>query len=77
MKLIDAVIARLQVLMKQKGATIYSLNREGGIAKSTLSQLFNRKQEKVSLNLLYDILSTMDVTLKDFFDDPIFDEVNE
>lgn len=77
MKLIDAVIARLRVLMQQKGATLYSLNREGGIAKSTLSQLFNRKQEKVSLNLLYDILDTMGVTMKEFFDDPIFDEVNE
>ncbi len=77
MKLVDAVIARLRVLMQQKGATLYSLNREGGIAKSTLSQLFNHKQEKVSLNLLYDILSTMGVTMKEFFDDPIFDDVNE
>ncbi len=77
MELIDAVIRRLRELMKQKGATLYSLNREGGIAKSTLSQLFNRKQEKVSLNLLYDILSTMGVTMKEFFDDPMFDDISD
>ena len=77
MKLIDAVIIRLRTLMTQKGATLYSLNREGGIAKSTLSQLFNRKQEKISLNLLYDILSTMDVSMKDFFDDPLFDDISD
>lgn len=77
MELIDAVISRLRELMKRKGATLYSLNREGGIAKSTLSQLLNRKQEKVSLNLLYDILSTMGVTMKEFFDDPIFDDISD
>lgn len=75
MKLIDAVICRLRVLMKQEGATLYRLNRDGGIAKSTLSQLFNGKQEKVSLNLLYEILSTLGVTMKEFFDDPIFDDI--
>lgn len=77
MNLIDAVIIRLRTLMKQKGTTLYSLNREGGIAKSTLSQLFNRKQDKVSLNLLYDILSIMDVMMKEFFDDPIFDDISD
>lgn len=77
MKLIDAVLIRLESIMKDKGASIYSLNKEGGIAKSTLSHLLNHKQNKIMLNLLYDILSTMGVSLKDFFDDPIFDEVTD
>lgn len=75
MKLYDAVIARLRTLMQQKGITQYNLNREGGIAKSTLSQLFNGKQENISLNLLYEILSTMGVTIKEFFDDPMFEDI--
>ena len=77
MKLIDAVLIRLETIMKEKKASLYSLNKEGGIAKSTLSHLLNHKQNKIMLNLLYDILSTMGVSLKEFFDDPIFDEVTD
>lgn len=77
MKLIDAVLIRLESIMKEKKASLYSLNRDGGIAKSTLSNLLNHKQNKIMLNLLYDILSTMGVSLKEFFDDPIFDEVTD
>lgn len=77
MKLFDTVLARLQVIMQQRGATLSSLNRNGGIAKSTLSQLFNHKQEKITLDLLYEILSTMGVSFKEFFDDPIFEDVTD
>ncbi len=66
MKLIDAVLIRLETVMKDKNASLYSLNKEGGIAKSTLSHLLNHKQNKIMLNLLYDILSTMGVVLKSF-----------
>ena len=37
MKLYDAVIDRLKRLMIEKAASIYSLNRDGGIATSTVS----------------------------------------
>ena len=77
MKLIDAVLIRLETIMKDKNASLYSFNRDGGIAKSTLSNLLNHKQNKIMLNLLYDILSTMGVSLKEFFDDPIFDDVTD
>ena len=77
MKPIDAVLIRLETITKDKNASLYSLNRDGGIAKSTLSNLLNHKQNKIMLNLLYDILSTMGVSLKEFFDDPIFDDVTD
>ncbi len=77
MKLYDAVLQRLKQIMAEKNASLYTLNKEGGIPKSTLSQVLNRKQNKISLDLLYDILSTMGITFKEFFDDPIFDEVTD
>ncbi len=77
MKLYDAVLQRLKQIMAEKNASLYSLNKEGGIPKSTLSQVLNKKQSKIKLDLLYDILSTMGVTLKEFFDDPIFEEVTD
>lgn len=77
MKLYDAVLQRLKQIMAEKNASLYTLNKEGGIPKSTLSQVLNRKQNKISLDLLYDILTTMGISFKEFFDDPIFEEVTD
>ncbi len=77
MKLYDAVIDRLKRLMHEKAATIYSLGRDGGIAYSTTSQLLNKKQNKITIDILFEITATLGVSLKEFFDDPIFDEVTD
>ena len=77
MTLYDAVLQRLKQIMAEKNASLYTLNKEGGIPKSTLSQVRNKKQKKIKLDLLYDILSTMGVTLQEFFTDPIFEEVTD
>ncbi len=77
MKLYDAVLQRLKQIMAEKNASLYTLNKEGGIPKSTLSQVLNKKQAKIGLDLLYEILSTIGVPLKEFFDDPIFEEVTD
>ena len=77
MTLYDAVLQRLKQVMAEKNASLYTLNKEGGIPKSTLSQVLNKKQSKIGLDLLYEILSTMGVTLQEFFSDPIFEEVTD
>ena len=77
MTLYDAVLQRLKQIMAEKNASLYTLNKEGGIPKSTLSQVLNKKQKKIKLDLIYDILSTMGVTLQEFFTDPIFEEVTD
>lgn len=75
MKLIDAIIYRLRTIMAERGITPYYFYKEGGIAKSTISQVFNEKQQNISMKLLYDFVSTLNMSLKDFFDDPIFDNL--
>lgn len=61
--------------MVERSITPYYFYKEGGIAKSTISQVFNEKQQNISMNLLYDFISTLNMSLKDFFDDTIFDNV--
>lgn len=75
MKLIDAIIYRLHAIMEERGITPYYFYKEGGIAKSTISQVFNGKQQNISMKLLYDFVSTLNMSLKDFFDDSIFDNL--
>jgi DNA-binding Xre family transcriptional regulator len=77
MQLIEAVRIRLDAVLEEKGVNPYKVHKEGGIAKSTLSQVMHGKQTKVVLNTLYDITSTLGISLKEFFDDPIFDEVTD
>ena len=77
MRLIDAVVVRLRKIMEERKITPYYFHKEGGIAKSTISQVFNGKQQKIMLDLLYQFMSTLGISLKDFFDDPIFNEVTD
>ena len=77
MKMIDAVVIRLKNIMSERKITPYYFSKEGGIAKSTVYQVFNGKQQKIMLDLLFQFTSTLGITLKEFFDDPIFNEVSD
>ena len=77
MRLTDAVVYRLRKIMAEKNITPYYFHVNGGIAKSSISQLFNGKQEKVTLDFLYQFTSTLGMSLCEFFNDPMFDEVTD
>ena len=77
MTLLDAVRTRLAALIEEKGIKQYTLYKEGGIPRSTISQVLSGKKKKIELHTIYKMTSTMGVTLKEFFDDPIFDEVTD
>ena len=75
MNLDEAVRIRLNQLLKEKGFHQYQLYKEGGIPRATISQTLSGKNGKIKLDTLYQIISTMGVSLKEFFDDPIFDNI--
>ena len=77
MTVIESVVTRLQVIMNEKSISQYDIHKNGGIAKSTISQILNLKHNKITLDILYQILSTIGVSLKEFFDDPIFNEITD
>lgn len=77
MELTEAVVKRLEEIMREKGFSAYKLHRKGGIAKSTLSQVINGTRKSIELPTLYQILATMEVSLGEFFTSPIFAEVTD
>ena len=77
MSLAEAVKMRMIALMKEKGFSQYDFYTKGGIAKSTASKVLNGTRERVAIKTIYEMTSTMGVSLKEFFDSPIFDEVND
>lgn len=77
MTVIEAVRERLCALMNEKSVSAYDIHKNGGVAKSTLSQILNIKQRKISVDILYQIISAMEVSLQEFFADPIFNEITD
>lgn len=76
MTLSEAIVDRLLALMKQRGFSQYDFYRKGGIAKSTVSQILNGTRKKgIAVATIYEMCQTMGVTLAEFFNDPVFDEV--
>ena len=77
MSLAEAIKIRIFALMKKKGFSQYDFYTKGGIAKSTVSQVLNGTRERVAVKTIYEMISTMGVSLKEFFDDPIFDDITD
>ena len=77
MTLIDAVSRRLHDVMDEKGFTPFMLYKHGGVPKSTISQVLHGTRKNIKITTIYDIISTMGMTMDEFFNDPIFREVIE
>ena len=77
MTLMEAVSERLKRFQAEKGFTSYKIQKEGGVPRSTVGKLVSMKFKTVELDTLYQIVSTMGITIREFFDDPIFDNVTD
>ena len=77
MKLSEAIRLRMIALMKLKGFSQYDFYVKGGIAKSTVSQVLNCTRERIAVKTVYEMIHTRGVSLKEFFNDPLFDEVTD
>lgn len=64
-------------LLNERGLSNYYLFKRGGIPRSTISAVINAKKQNVTTNTVYHICSTLGISLKEFFDNPIFDYVDD
>ena len=77
MKLVEAVGKRVDDLLKNRNMTQYEVAQQGGIPGSTISVVGAEKRNSVTIDTIYQICATLGISLKTFFDDPIFDEVSD
>lgn len=77
MKLVKATAIRVKNLLEKRGLTQYSLYKMGGIPRSTTNDVVNCKKKRVSSETIYQMCSTLGISMKEFYDDPIFDEVDD
>ena len=77
MKLSEAVGKRVENLLKERNMTQYQLFKNGGIPRSTISVTVDAKYKTVKLDTVYQIAATLGISLKDFFDDQLFDNLDD
>ena len=77
MTLSKAVGIRIESLLKEKNITQYRLCKEGGIPRSTLSLIVKGTYSTIKLDTIYQIVATLNMSLAEFFNDNIFDLVQD
>lgn len=81
MKLIEAIGLRLDKLIKARNnLTEYELAKQAGMPRSTVWKIINpdlTRVKTVKVDTLYQIVDTLGISLKEFFDDPLFDDISD
>ena len=75
MKLSEAIRKRIKFYLKDKNMNVWNLCKMSGIPCSTISTFMSGKTELLKLDTLLHICEGFNITLKEFFDDPLFYEV--
>ena len=76
MQLNQAVSKRLLELLAEKDRTQYQLYMKSGLPKSTIGNVVNCTYDSVKLRVLHEICQGLEIGLNDFFDSPLFEEIN-
>ena len=77
MQLDEAIKIRMNCLLNENGyKTLWDLFRISGVPKSTINSLWGSEKNKLPrLNTLLHLCEGLGITLREFFDDDIFDDV--
>lgn len=75
MLLSDAIIHRINELMKQNNLTVYKLSYRAGISNSIISDCKRGKVKEPTISSIIHICEGLGIELKDFFDSPYFKDV--
>ena len=77
MKLNEAIAKRVKQLLSERKYSQYDLFKKGGVPRSTVFDVVNCKKKRVSTETVYQVCSTLNISLKDFFDDKMFENLDD
>ena len=76
MQLNEAVSKRLVELLDRNGMTQYQLYMKSGVPKSTIGNLINCTYPSMKLRVIHELCQGFGIDLPDFFNSPLFCEIN-
>lgn len=77
MTLSQAIGERIKNLLTERQFSQYQLYKRGGVPRSTVCDVINNHKKRVSTDTVYQICATLGITLRDFFDDPLFNNLDD
>lgn len=77
MKITKAVAVRIVELCKEKGITINKLATLSGLTQSTIDSIIKGKSRNPRLATIKKICDGLGITVMDFFDHPIFKDMDD
>lgn len=75
MQLSDATRKRIKELLKENDMKLFDLSKAAGVALPTISDFLKNDTKNLRMDTMLHICEGFNITLKDFFDNTIFDEV--
>ena len=75
MQLSDATRKRIKQLLKQNNMKLWDLSKAAGISLPTISDFLKNDTKNLRMDTVLHICEGFNITLKDFYDNPLFDEV--
>ncbi len=76
MDLSEAIRIRIKNLIAERNLNISKLSTLAGISRSTLSKFMSGQRKIIRLDMVEYICEGLNIKLKEFFDDKIFDNID-
>lgn len=73
----DAVVMRLQEILKERNMRVNELANRSGITPSTVYSMMDERRKEITINVIKKLCDGLDMTLGEFFSSPIFDELEQ
>lgn len=76
MTITEAVAYRLGGILKERGMKKKTLGKLPGVKSQSISNIFRSKSVAgISMTTLYRICRALDISMSDFLNDPVFDNI--
>ena len=72
----EALAARINELLSEKGMTQYRLAMNSGVTAQNIDHIRRQRNQTNAVNIIYQIAQGFGMTVKEFFDSPLFDIEN-
>ena len=72
----EALATRITELLKEKDMTQYRLAMNSGVVAQSIDNIRRQRNKTNAVNIVFQIAQGFGMTLKEFFDSPLFDIEN-
>ena len=77
MKLNEAVSRRIDEYCTERNITVNKLATLSGVIQSTVNSIFTGRSKNPKLQTIVCLCDGLEISLKEFFDSPLFDDIDD